>query len=357
VPELLDYMITIRQDAIAKKLNLSVATVSRSLAHHPAISAETRRRVLRAAQELGYKKSPGRELANAAKGKIIAVGVLVGLQPNSSPLATFPLILKGIQERAKSENASIEVTYQDPNQFNPDARTDPVARQIRDNNWRGIILIYPFAPKVVEALARKIPIVSTLENYDNLSVDSIDTNHHTGIVAMIDRLADLGHTKIGFITWSYPTTGHWSALRFAAYVTGIFVHGFEFCQDWIFNVSRSAPVLGISEIADEVARKIREDGVTAWICAADHQAYQLIMDLKVRGIRVPEDCSITGFDGIEPPPSLKQVASQRVPNETIGSAALTRLLNRIQHPKSHQRKILVETHFVEGATIAKPPRR
>jgi LacI family transcriptional regulator len=125
--------------------------------------------------------------------------------------------------------------------------------------------------------------------------------------------------------------------------------------DWIFNVNKSTPTFSISSLADEIARKVREEGVTAWVCAADHQAYQLMLDLNARGIRVPEDCSITGFDGIEPPPSLKPVTSQRVPNETIGSAALARLLNRIQHPKSHQRKILVETQFVEGATIAKPP--
>ncbi|SRR5258708_15822194 len=347
-------MIPIKQDAIAKRLNLSIATVSRSLANHPAISAETRTRVLRVAEELGYRKSTTRDATSSQRAKTIPIGVFVGLQPNSSPLATFPLILKGIQERAKNENASIEVIYQDPNQFNPDARTNPVMRQIREGQWRGIILIYPYLPKVVEALARKIPVVSTMEDYDSLSIDSIDTNHHSGIMSMVNRLAALGHRKIGFVTWAYPTSGHWSAQRFAAYVTGIFTNGLEFRLDWILNVNKSAPVLSASQIADEAARKIREDGVTAWICAADHQAYQLMMDLDSRGIRVPEHCSITGFDGIEPPHSLKPVTSRLVPNETIGSAALARLLNRIQHPKSHQRKVLVETQFVEGATIATP---
>jgi DNA-binding LacI/PurR family transcriptional regulator len=347
-------MISVKQDAIARKLNLSVATVSRSLANHPAISAETRARVLRVAEELGYKRSLTRGTSSSPRAKSIPIGVLVGIQPNSSPLATFPLILKGIQERARNDNVSIEVSYQDPNQFDPEARANPVMRQIREGRWRGIILVYPYLPKVVEALAKKISIVSTMEDYDNLSIDSIDTNHHTGIVAMINRLVALGHRRVGFVTWAYPTSGHWSAQRFAAYVTGIFTNGLEFRQDWIFNVNKSGPAMSINAIADEAARKIRQDGVSAWICAADHQAYQLMMDLQARGLSVPEQCSITGFDGIEPPPSLKQVTSLRVPNETIGSAALVRLLNRIQHPRSHQRKILVETQFVEGATIAKP---
>jgi len=188
-----------------------------------------------------------------------------------------------------------------------------------------------------------------------LSIDSIDTNHHTGLISLVNRLANLGHRNIGFLTWAYPTSGHWSAQRFAAYVTAIFALGLEFQPSWILNIHKAAPVFTIGEVADTVARKIREEAVTAWVCAADHQAYQLIMDLQARGIKVPEDCSITGFDGIEPPPSLKAVTSQRVPSETIGAAALVRLLNRIKHPKSHQRKILVETQFVEGSTIG-PPR-
>ena len=112
--------------------------------------------------------------------------------------------------------------------------------------------------------------------------------------------------------------------------------------------TKQARTYSPEEIADEVARKIREDRVTAWMCAADHQAYPLIAGLRARGIRVPEDCSVTGFDGIDPPPTLKAVTSLKVPSEAIGFAALARLINRIKHPKVPKRKILVETEYVQG---------
>ena len=60
-------------------------------------------------------------------------------------------------------------------------------RQIRKGAWRGIILVYPYSPKVVEALARKTTVVSTMEDYDNLSIDSIDTSHQAGIVRMVEK--------------------------------------------------------------------------------------------------------------------------------------------------------------------------
>lgn len=345
-------MRSVKQDVIARKLGLSIATVSRSLSNHPAISAETRERVQRMAQELGYRAGRDRDGANG-RDRRPCIGVLVGLQPNSSPLATFPQILRGIQERAKVDNVEIEVSYIDPNLFNPESRTDPVMRQVRKGKWRGLILVYPYSPDIVRTLAQKIPIVSTLEEYDQLNVDCIDTNHHTGIVAMVNRLADLGHKRIGFATWAYPTPGTWVSQRFAAFVAGIFSRGLEFRPDWILNMHRSVPPMTPAALADSAVRAIRRDGVTAWVCAADHQAYQLILDLTQRGVRVPEDCSVTGFDGIEPPLSLLPVCSQRVPNEAIGSAALVRLMNRIHHPRSHQRKVLVETQFVEGATLAR----
>jgi LacI family transcriptional regulator len=71
-------------------------------------------------------------------------------------------------------------------------------------------------------------------------------------------------------------------------------------------------------------------------------------------LRVPEDVSITGFDGLDPATGQKRVTSMRVPHEQIGSAAVTRLVNRIQHPTAPRRKILVEAQFVAGETIAKP---
>ena len=80
-----------------------------------------------------------------------------------------------------------------------------------------------------------------------------------------------------------------------------------------------------------------------------------MQDLAARGIRVPEDCSVTGFDGLEPPAGLRRATSMRVPHEHIGSSALTRLVNRMAHPASPRRKILVEAELVAGETIA-PPR-
>ena len=343
---------SVNQDLIAQRLNISRATVSRSLANHPAISAETRARVQSMADELGYRQSPGRAGRRTKISRALTIGVLIGVPEGNVTMATFPYILKGIRERAEIEHVTLDVCYQAPGDFHPETGRQSVFRNIRGNDWRGTILIYPFAESAVEMIARKISTVAVLESYNHPGIDIIDTDDASAIVALVDRLHDLGHRRIGFLSWDYPIGGHWVARRFSGYVEALFNLGLEFHPEWVLNVHKQTPRLTPAGVTDAVVRKVGENGVTAWVCAADHQAYPLMQDLQARGIRVPEDCSITGFDGLEPPPGLRRVTSMRVPHEHIGSSALTRLVNRIQHPQAPRRKILVEASLVAGESVA-----
>lgn len=349
-------MESLNQDLIAKRLNISRTTVSRSLANHPAISAETRARVQSMAEELGYRPSPGRTARRAKANQNITVGVLIGVPAENVAMATFPYLLKGIRDAAEVKRVAVDIHYQPPGEFHPESSRQPIFRQIRYGDWRGALLIYPFSEPAVDTIAKKISTVSLLENYDNPLVDTIDTDEVAGIVTLVRQLVAAGHQRIGYLTWNYTVAGHWGLQRFGGYVEALFSLGLEFAPSRVLNIHKNSPRLNAAQLCDEVVRQIREEGVTAWVCAADHQAYQLIQDLPTRGIRVPEDCSVTGFDGLEPPPGLRRVASMQVPHEDIGAAALSRLLNRILHPNSPRRKILVEARLVPGDTIAPPPR-
>jgi LacI family transcriptional regulator len=104
---------------------------------------------------------------------------------------------------------------------------------------------------------------------------------------------------------------------------------------------------------DAVAGMI-EDGVTAVVCAADHQAYHLVAALKKRGIRVPKDVSVTGFDGEPPPKGLPQLTTIRTPFREIGVSSVVSLLRRVKQPSSARRHILVSGQTVIGDTTGKP---
>jgi LacI family transcriptional regulator len=323
--------------------------------NHPAISADVRAKVQAMAEKLGYRKSPGRIGRRSKTSASLTVGVMIGVPAGNVVMATFPYILKGIRERAEVEHVKVDVYYQAPGDFHPEAGRQPVFRHMRANDWRGTILIYPFAESAVEMIAQRVSTVAVLESYSQPNIDIIDTDDASAILTLMETLLRAGHTRIGFLSWDYPIGGHWVARRFSGFVEAIYLHGLEFHPEWVINVHKNSPRLSPSQVADVVEQKIRQEKVTAWVCAADHQAYPLIQDLQVRGLRVPEHCSITGFDGLEPPSGVRRVTSMKVPHEHIGSSALTRLINRIEHPTSPRRKILVEAELVAGETIAAPP--
>lgn len=348
-------MTKVNQELIAQRLGLSRATVSRSLANHPAISTETRRSVQEMAAELGYKQSPGRAARRGKKSRTFTVGVVIGIPRENVTMVTYPHILKGIRDRAEIERVSVDVSYQPPADIETETGQQTLLRQIRANDWRGAILIHPFPEPAVAMIASRISTVSVLESYNEPGIDIVDTDDAPAILDLVLRLSRAGHKRIGFVSWTYPVGGHWVARRFSGYVEALFYQGLEFRPEWVLNVHKNSPRLQPAEVGDTVARLSKSDGVTAWVCAADHQAYPLIQNLSARGIRVPEDCSITGFDGLQPPPGLRRATSMIVPHEHIGASAMTRLVNRMQHPASPRRKILVEAQLVLGETIAPPP--
>ncbi|HEX4048030.1 MAG TPA: LacI family DNA-binding transcriptional regulator, partial [Elusimicrobiota bacterium] len=294
-------MANINQQLIADRLNLSRTTVSRALANHPAISAETRTRIQNLAAKMGYKGNPTRTLRRSRQNKPLTVGVIIGVPAENVALATFPFILQGIRERAAMEHLAIDVCFENPALFGTPARRQSVFRNIRNSDWRGAILIYPFPESSVEMITRKISAVGVLECYTTPGIDIIDTDDSAGILSLATLLVEAGHRRIGFLSWEYPVGGHWTTRRFGGYVEALFSLGLEFRPDWALNVGKGGPHLSEDEITERVLRIMREDQVTAWICAADHQAYHLQRELEARGIRVPGDCSITGFDGLEPP--------------------------------------------------------
>jgi len=348
-------MRTVNQQNLARQLKLSRTTVSRSLSNHPAISAATRERVLAAAASSGYRNAPTRSVRRPRAAKPLTVGVLIGAPLVAADRATFPLILQGIRRRAAIEHLAIDVLSIDPTELTNDTGRRQLFRQIRKAGWRGVILVYPFPAEVVKMIARKLTAVSVLTEYKDTSLDVVDTDHG-GVRGLVGRVAALGHRRIGFVSWSYAVGGIWASRRFAAYAEGLFENGLTLDPRWTFNLHAAQPrIVDTALLADAVAAATRREGVTAWICAADHQAYQLIADLKERGINVPADCSVTGFDGNEPPPGLPAVATLHVPNEELGASTVARLVSRLLQPRSLRRKILVETTFTPGATLAAPP--
>ena len=341
----------INQKTLADRLKLSRTTVSRCFTNHPKVNPQTRARVFRLAADLGYVYSAPRNV-RAAQGTVRdTICVLVGATADRNQVDDpADEVINGISEKAAAEKLRIEIHYVEPSRFLPGPRPRAIVPGARSSTWRGIVLIYPLNPVAVQNLMTKFPTVSVLDNYDEVELDSVNPDEERGIGAMVRHLEGLGHRRIGFLTWKYSIDTPWVGRRLGGYVETLYRLGLPFDPDLVLNMGRDEQI-SLESLADQVAQFVGK-GVTAWVCAADHQAYHLITQLKKRGVLVPRHCSITGFDGIKPPPGSPQVTTVRIPFKDMGISSVVSLQRRILQPTSPRRHTQVSGKTIPGATSA-----
>tara|TARA_B110000037_G_C17046631_1_gene475968 strand:+ start:275 stop:598 length:324 start_codon:yes stop_codon:yes gene_type:complete len=102
-----------------------------------------------------------------------------------------------------------------------------------------------------------------------------------------------------------------------------------------------------------VAKQIKK-GTTAWVCAADHQAYHLKAELEKQGFNIPQDCSITGYDGIVPPEGQDQITTIRMPFKDIGLSAVSSLIRKMAHPMAKRHNIQISGELKLGESTGTP---
>ena len=341
------------QQLIAERLQISRATVSRCFTNHPGINPVTRARVFQLAVEVGYVHLQMRKPRHARKKDSKKIfGVLICSAEEEYFRTDYQnpseQILAGVTECAHLNGADVELHLIDPKSCTLD---DPVFLNIEKlcSRWDGLLLVYPFPNAVLDHLAPKVPLVSLVEQFDHTGIDCVDVDHYKGISSAIEHLLEQGHQRIGFYTRRYEVEASWSYRRYAAFMEAMVRQRMPVALEDIVNIFPSHE--GDDESSIEYAAKRTRDGVTAWVCAADHQAFDLIHGLEKRGISVPGKVSVTGFDGIETPAGSAALSTIVIPFREIGMTGTQRLLERTQKRFGSAQHVLINCLLRPGTTV------
>lgn len=352
----------VNQQTLADRLGLSRATVSRCFTNHRAINPSTRARVFDLAAELGYRYMELRTQASGRASRSRTLGVLIchPATPASDDRFESPRqrLLDGVSQLAQLHRVQLSVHYFDPDETTVEGASYQSVTALRRGLWNGALLIHAFPDQVIETLAGRLPCVSLLEQYRHAHLNCVDVDHHRGISSLMDLLIAHGHQRIGFFSVHHALGTYWATHRFSAYFEKLLALGFAYRPADVINVSNVPPLSEEDALRSMHAQT--NDGVTAWVCANDYAAYAVISHLAADGIRVPEDISVTGFDGIQPPNGLRAATTVQTPFREIGRTAAGRLLRLIERPFDPPQHILVAGQVRREATagpIATPARR
>jgi LacI family transcriptional regulator len=349
------FMSKVNQHYIAQQLNLSVTTVSRCFTNHPRINPETRAKVYQLAAELGYAYNAFRNQKQSEQSEKGSIAVLVGASEKVTDAAGVAgKIFTGITQKAAALDFRVELFFVNPTDFRPNMRSRRVIPGSNHNNWAGIVLVFPFREDAVQALSTKFHVISVLDEYDDSRIDSINPDQGRGIAKMVRHLYHLGHRRIGFLSWRYQGIDTpWVETRLGSYVEQFYRLRLPFHTEDVLLIDEVEARSG-GAFAPMMVEKIRA-GMTAVVCAADHQAHVLILRLREMGLRVPDDLSVTGYDGIPTPIGLPDLTTYSTPFQEVGSSGLVSLQRRIDHPLASRSHILIDGEMIAGDTTRALP--
>ncbi|WP_271079557.1 LacI family DNA-binding transcriptional regulator [Aurantiacibacter sp. MUD61] len=269
---------------VAKHAGVSIKTVSRVVRKEPNVSEGTRKVVEEAVAELNYRPTI------SARSTVSARSFLLGLVfDNPNPSYTFELLL-GAQEAARSNGYHLIFEPLDRSEKQPGPA---LAELIIQGNLEGVIVPPPLCddPGVLEALSEINRPFARIAPSEKPSLGfSVSMDDYGAAKAITNHLIDHGHTRIGFIRGRKGTAT--TRRRLSGYNDALSEAGLPFDQE----LSCQGDFQLRSGVECGNALLDLEKPPTAIFASNDDMAAGVMIAAHSRGLRVPEDLSIAGFD-------------------------------------------------------------
>jgi LacI family transcriptional regulator len=319
-------------EEVARRAKVSTATVSRVLNNPEAVKGATRARVKQAIEELKYQ--PNLHARTLAGGKSKTLGIIVSNMENPF----FFDVIKVAESDAHARGYEIVVA-------NTDYRREQLVKSIQLMLARRVaglaLIVSEMDPSLVRELtASHIPIVFLDAFTGEPGIWNIQIDYESGLGRLLDYLHRLGHVRMAFAS-------HHSNLSPMGVREEIFKR----------TVSALSPHIDFMSVTNvdgldggaAAAREILDSGFdpTAILCVNDFMALGVLKELRKRGLRVPQDISVTGFDDIKLSeycyPALTTV---HIPRSRIGHLMFDALVPDPAAQPQPAHEFLIDTHTV-----------
>ncbi len=330
---------------IAVKCGLSVSTVSKALNSYSDVSKETRQRVLKTAEQCGYFPN---SIARALKtNRTNNIGVLFVDDAQSGLTHDyFAAVLDSF--KVEAEKHFYDITFINHN-INIGNRPMTFLEHCKYRNFDGVcIACIDFQQsEVVELVNSSLPVVTIDHLFNNHT--SINSANVQGMHELVQYIYDMGHRKIAYVH------GEKSAVteqRLTSFCKSLMDLGIETPPEYLVQSAYHDPTAtrhSVKMLLDSPTRP------TCIIMPDDYAALGGIEAIEAAGLRIPEDISIAGYDGI----ALSQVIKPRLTTlkqdtKMLGCEAARRLIEQIENPLTTiTENVTVMGQLIEGQSVGR----
>ena len=318
---------------IAKESGVSYSTVSRTLSGFEFVKASTREKVLAAAKKLGYV--PNQQARSLAGGPSHLVGVLVPTLTNDYIIQ----ILQGIDDELTHSNYNLILYTTNRHQGSEGTYVATIMNGAAD----GLLMVAPFMTDTYLQSISDNDFPFVLIDQDDQTSDTmvINATNRDGAYAATKYLIELGHQRIAYLA-GLPQLN--SAIeRLAGYKAALEDYGIPFYEKYVTQGDFESHV-GYRATLDLLSLK---EPPTAIFGANDLSALGAMEAIRERGLEIPNDISVIGFDDIpQAAVAYPKLTTVRQPLNQMGREAVRLLLKRMATPDLETRRIRLDTKLI-----------
>lgn len=327
---------------IAKEAGVSHITVSRSLNNNPNVKANTKARVLEVAKRLNYTPNMN------AKSLVLKRSFTIGLFFSSISVGTSPEIFYELVEKCNSDiSKDYNIVVKGIDNLNS-------MNQIAHTNFDGIILFSQSSKDQVfvsEVIARKVPLI--VMNKETLNTHNIRFDEALGAFLVLNELLKNDHKEIAFLMG--PEYASVTIGRLKGYEKAL--------QDYQMKIEDCDLYYGDYtydqgyKMATEILNKTYS--ITAMCCQNDDMAIGAMKAIREKGLRVPEDISICGYDGTKAAqlfdPAVTTIKRPITKGLDIGIQLLMDLIAKgdKENHKDGLLKVVLKPELIVGESVKK----
>jgi DNA-binding LacI/PurR family transcriptional regulator len=313
---------------VARESGYSASTVSIVLNNAPLaryIPEETKGRIQTTARRLGYRPNPLARSLRSQRSNIVGVMVFDITDPFCTP------ILRGL------ENALYQASYLSllADAHNEPHRFERYLEMLLDRRVEGLIVIANWLVTDIKVLAdlsqKQVPTVIAGRAFESENISTVSVDNESGAALALEHLYRLGHREIAFLRGpkTLASSGQrWKGIRSYAQSVGLTLDAKR-----IAELPESLDPNSSFEAGTQLTAELLRGGkpFTALLAYDDVTALGALRALKNKRLRVPEDCSVVGFDDVaQASLSLPSLTTVRQPMEAMGSMSVGMMLDAIK---------------------------
>ncbi len=310
---------------VAKEAGVSIATVSRVLNNVDVVNEETKKKVLEAIDKLGYR--PNIVARSLKTQKTSTIGIII---PDISS-QFYPEIVRGAEDVANIYDYNIMLCNTD---LDPEKEMEYL-KVLKEKMVDGVLYMSTsLEPNIVELIDKlQMPMVLVETTSKEGNTPSVTIDNEQAALDAVNYLIKNGNKKIAYIG-THEDEVNASALRYTGYKNALKQNGMKLDDKLVYFGGLKA-----SDGYEGIANILNEENIDAVFCSSDEIAMGAINALRDKGIKVPDNVDVIGFDNIYSAsifyPKLTTIAQPMYDMGSVGMRMLIKIINKKEIEKEN----------------------